>query len=553
MPRVPTRKRTDTGIAPLREAPIPERPAAPTGKAGEAITKFAGDLYDVAKGEADRVKASGFRSELNNWEAETVHGPTGYTQMQGENALQIPDLLEADLKTRGDELRKTANGATQNRLLDEMLVSRQESIGRWASSHIDTQIGRMQDKAYAADLEGIRNLALTSGDIETALISNHASIVGYMTAKGLSGRADIMNAEFRRQDTILVTAYAQSLISDNRAEEALTLLKKTTGIDVAVKNKLIEQAEKETNNEKARQASDAVMSKYVSEAATDTLLKSDVVKSVKAMKLSPEVEKLALALTSTAVATHDSDKKKIEAENEAAVTDSIIQGVPIEDIMRTPEWKIVPATKQRALIKYAKTVGSGKDVPVTPENFNQFQTLMNPDELVHHSEAELRALAPYLGRAQVTQLLKAKRALDKFDTSKVGLTKREFDRLADLAGLDPYNPQKSADDKIELGAFYGQVISVLSEEQETVGRKLRQNEIYDIMQREMDNKITSDAGWFSRAEETPLFRTTEEQRANVVIPPEERLLVRDALRAQGLPVTNDAVRELFLRTRANAR
>lgn len=550
MLRVPRRKRTETGIAPLRGTPASVPAAIPKGKAGEEALKFAGDLYDVAKNEADRIKASDMRSSLNNWEAETVHGATGYKQKQGEDALGIPDLLEADLKLKGDELRKTASGATQNRLLDEMIASRQESVGRWANSHINTQIGRMQDASYAADLEGIRNLTLTSGDIETGLISNRASIVGYMTAKGLAGNDKIVNAELRRQDTALVTAYTNSLIDDNRSEEALSVLKKVTGIDVEVKNALTKKAEKESNNEQARRAADAVMVKYASDVATDVLLKSDVVKSVKDMKLSAEVEKLTLTLTDTAITTHDNDKKKVEAENEATVTDSVNQGIPIEDIMRTDEWKTLSGPKQRALIGYAKTVGAGKDVEITDENFLEFQKLMDPDELVHHSEAELRILTPYLGRAQVTRLLNAKRALDSFDTSKVGLTTKEFNRLADLAGLDPYNPQKSADDKIELGAFYGEVVSVLSEEQERIGRKLRQSEIYDIMQREMDNKIMSDAGWFSRAEETPLFRMTEEQKANVVVPEVERSAIRRDLKARDMAITEDIIKDLYLRGRA---
>jgi hypothetical protein len=124
------------------------------------------------------------------------------------------------------------------------------------------------------------------------------------------------------------------------------------------------------------------MSKYVSEAATDILLKSDVVKSVKAMKLSPEVEKLTLALTSTAVATHDSDRKKILDENYKAVKDATDRGVPIEDTMKTPEWKTLTIPQGAAAIKYANPKDTKHDnkawveyLGLTPEQLEDMSAL----------------------------------------------------------------------------------------------------------------------------------------------------------------------------------
>jgi hypothetical protein len=124
----------------------------------------------------------------------------------------------------------------------------------------------------------------------------------------------------------------------------------------------------------------------------------------------------------------------------------------------------------------------------TPSELNQYTNKL--------SQADIKGFANLLQKPE--KILEA-----KIDTD-------DFNGIADQAGLSPFAPTKSEEDRRNLGLLKQRVEQVIDVEQRNRGRQLTREEKQKLMTREVNNKVMLDV--FGRDPEVPVGMVPADQQ-----------------------------------------
>lgn len=133
----------------------------------------------------------------------------------------------------------------------------------------------------------------------------------------------------------------------------------------------------------------------------------------------------------------------------------------------------------------------------------------------------------------------------------------DFNTLADRAGLHPFKTGQSEDEKRALGTLKQAVEQRINYEQQTRKRVLTRDEKQTVMQQVIDNQVMVESWGPDTAKPAAMMAPKELEDAYVMvnkrpvrlkdIPADERLTIIRKRRQYGLPVTEQAIAESWLK------
>jgi hypothetical protein len=138
------------------------------------------------------------------------------------------------------------------------------------------------------------------------------------------------------------------------------------------------------------------------------------------------------------------------------------------------------------------------------------------------------------------------------------MDQQDFEHVAQDVGLRPFDPHKNEDEKAKLGELKYNIEQAIDSEQARLKRPLQRDEKMLLMRKIMDDKVMTDHWWCTpTTAPAVLLKADDLKDAYTVvdgkkvqlssIPAEERAAIIAARRKRGLPVSEQAIAETWVR------
>ncbi len=260
----------------------------------------------------------------------------------------------------------------------------------------------------------------------------------------------------------------------------------------------------------------------------------------------------------------------------AAVNMAVMKGASVTQIRAMPEFIALSsmggagAKMALSISDHAENKAYTATLRATANEARQQQILQrrgmaayldysNPDKLASMSEAQIVNLLPTLGNDLTSHLMTQKRGLVK-TTDKIveaRMDQQDFDHIANEVGLKPFANVKTEDQKAALGQLKFSIEQQIDAAQQAKGKALTRVEKMQIMRSAMDNKVLVDEWGTDPSKPVMLLKPEEMTKAYVTvegreiklssIPPADRTAIITSRRKHGLPVTEQAIAEMWVR------
>lgn len=301
-------------------------------------------------------------------------------------------------------------------------------------------------------------------------------------------------------------------------------------------------------------------------------------------KYANEPEKLKATISNLRERTQAFDKGNQERVDKvaAAVNIAVIKGASPSQIRAMPEFITLTtmggagAKMAAGVIEHAENKQYSNILRATAAEARQQQVLArrgmgaylqysDPDMLAKMSREQVINLLPVLGNELTNHLMQRKDSLVKTEGKLVQarMDQDDFNHIAQSAGLKPFDPHKNEEEKAGLGELKFQIEQKIDAAQRSLGtgKELTRQQKMQIMQNEMDNKVLVDRPlWFDATKPAVLLKPDEMKNAYVTvegkdiklstIPKEDRAAIITSRQKYGLPITEQAIAEAWVKKSA---
>lgn len=263
----------------------------------------------------------------------------------------------------------------------------------------------------------------------------------------------------------------------------------------------------------------------------------------------------------------------------SSVNLAILNGSTPSQIRRMPEFIALSqmgstgGKMANAIIEHAENKQYSATLRATAAEARQQQVLArrgmgayldysNPDKLDKMSEAQIINLLPTLGNELTNHLIQQKRALVKTEGKIVEarMDQQDFEHIANEVGLKPFDPHKNEDERASLGELKFAIEQKIDAAQQAKKGPLTRQEKMQLMRQEFDNKVLIDEWGRDPTKPMILLKPDELKNAYVVvgdkevklssIPAADRAAIITSRRKHGLPVTEQAIAEMWVQRNA---
>ena len=570
MPRIPLYEPDQIQTNALQ---TPRASNLPAGAFGEAIGKGLQDIGVVVgklQEEADTLRVEEELNKLREAQIDlTVGKDNGYQNALGKNVLdrESKQTLSQEytnrLQERINELSTgLANDNQRQKFLRRAGVIANEFRSGLAKHESD------QIRAYSRQIdEGVvkvetENAARNFADPEAIALSMeriNAAVARSREREGTAGEKLVeiqrnVRSNVHRQvlDAALANDkvdYAKEYFDKNKADmNQDDVLKAKSALDKGLVQQKVDEAVVMTWADLGPKSdTDAVnMDKMV--RRVEELLKDD-----------PVARKTAIATLKERASEFDYSVRQRENATAGALWKSVIGGSSIDNIRRSPEFKSLDGAKQAQLITSIESFRNN-----TGDSMQQFKSYWelasNPEKLAGMTDDAIYAMAGQIGNNLTKDLLRQKATLNnpaKLAEAKIDTD--DFNMVAQSAGLKPFDTEKSEDDKAALGTLKYAVEQRINVEQQAKKRALSRDEKMAIMKAEIDNKVMVDTWGRDKPKPVALLTKDEMGNAYVVvqgqevkinsIPADSRAKIIRQMRANNIPVTEQAIAEVWVASR----
>ncbi len=271
--------------------------------------------------------------------------------------------------------------------------------------------------------------------------------------------------------------------------------------------------------------------------------------------------KLAIAAVREKAVAHAKGSAERRDANLSAIWKAVVGGAPSAQVIASKEFSALDGKAQievkehlenRSWTMRQRARADGWVDPLTAARHEAYWRYSQPEELSGMTENAIAALYPKLGVDLTDDLMRMKRNLEKpgtLDDAKIDQV--DFNHFARTYGISP----EDTDNKAILGRIKYQVLMAVDAEQNRLGRRLSRKEKGEIMKRGLVEVDVRGRQTFLGAFELtgPMRKRVfdVEYPGNILIPEGteegERGWIEGQLRARGIPVTEETIRELYLR------
>lgn len=542
MPRIPTLDAPQVRQQGLPGARLSVRANADDMGAGigrglQQVAQVAEAAYREQKQQADALAVLDADRRLSEWENQALYdAQNGALNVKGKDALALPDTVLPDLDATIGEISQGLASDEQKLAFRRMAQARRTDVARLLQRHAAREFEAYDaaaTEAYLANsLEAAANNYTDPERIAVELDRGTAAILSRATRTGEAGevtRAKIdaftSNAHVAVIDRMLASGEyrgAQEYLSANREDIAGTALDE---VDKAVRAGTL-RAEAQTR-------ADAIMT-----AATDRAAALEAARAID----DPEVRDSVVDRVNARFA----EREAIETERrQAAVRQAseIIEDSGSVDAVPVTVWNQLDSADRRALELRSRQVRAGIEPVQDDRRWYQF-TQKTPEQIAAMDlYTELR---PYVDdqhwdRAVALQrdILEAKRG-NGAATANVTSTLTFKDRLGNTlvgAGLFDKATGLKGDEAARFSRLETEAARLVQLREQELGRKATGNEIQEVLDAMVLQKVVIDPGPFSAERERLLVELAPEDLDDIEVPDEARNRIENYARSLNRIVT----------------
>lgn len=261
----------------------------------------------------------------------------------------------------------------------------------------------------------------------------------------------------------------------------------------------------------------------------------------------------------------------------ADVNTLFLQGQTLAAVQQTPAWAELNGTEQAHIKQAYETLRAtqasraaalaNRDyantqreaIRLNTEGLDSTMRLSDPDVLTSMTRNQIINMAPEIGVHNTQQLLGKWDTLTKNGAalSEARIDNDQFKTFAKQAGLD-ITPNNDAD-KERLINLRNTVDQIIGQEQQAKKRQLTRDERDAVLQKQIDNSVMQNNGWFSSDTSVPAialkpnamkdaYVTVDGEKVKLAgIPARDRVAIVAARQKAGLPVTEQSIAEMYVR------
>lgn len=523
--------RLETSRAGLIEAEAKANTAASVAELGDVLSRLnERDRILLDKTRAEEA-TSKYLDELNRF---TYDPQDGYSSIQSGDVVK-KDLRKEYAERRFESARKIEEDLTtpdqRNAFRQRVeLANRQFDAG--LHRHVADQTNVYHEQVYDGVLKFDQSYAAANwqqpGVIESSIVRSFNAIDSEAVRKGIPEATVIMMKE-ATEARIHGTIVEQMLVEgkDQAALQYYQGIEKrlTPEARVALGIKVRSAS---TDGEALRGA-EAIWSLAGPQGENDPVLIANMeAQARRQYKDDPRVVSSVISQLRSMAQAHSAQQNEVIASRKASVLQAFSQGASLGDIQRMPEYLEMDGSSKTQLRDYiinsgwteeqrARSNASYMEGEKGRLGFQRYYELSNTTELQRMSEKQILSLEPELGQQLTGNLMELKRKMTASGGGVLEATIDQdmFNKLANDAGLKPYDRVISSNMKARLGNLKYKVETLIDLEQRQRGGKLQRGEKEELMRREIDKVMLDEWG---RDPEALVAEVKPEQRSSVYVP-----------------------------------
>jgi hypothetical protein len=547
---------------------------------GGALMKSGGAVSDMAVHMQDRENAdSVLRAEVALKDAYIKQEQDWTANRKGRFAKDL--TLDAN-KWFDEETKKhsdTLGNAEQRRIFAQRTAALRESGLRSVSRFETAETERSHDEALEASIGSSIGLAAqtpTTQNIEDA----RANIVGLYTRQaGRKGwEPEVLKDKVLQKTTALHENVIKGMAVNDPVGAAAYFETHKKEIDGKRHDELGKFAKDVSANAIGDQVAGALWGKHGPKTDNEPVNLDEMETKVReALKGNDVAVKAAISSLRERTSAFDKGVRERAAANAAAVSVAAMRGDSLAAIRAMPEFQKLDGTKQAQMLEHIETTryvrgqrnraqADQADADLARKNNAAYLVYSDPNVLKDMTRNQVLALLPSLGRTYTEHLLQRWDSLEKGGAKVLAaqIDADDFNHVAQGAGLRPFDPKKTEEEKAMLGELKYQIEQRIDQEQVKLKRPLTRAEKLQLFQQEMDNKVLVDRMWPLSDPSKPSILLTPKERADAYvvvenqrvkladIPDADRAEIIATMKRRSFPVSEEAIARVWLKARGKS-
>jgi len=508
---------------------------------GQVAEKMQQDADDINVRDADLAAA-----QLQNRLEQSIK------DMRGKNALGAPELLQSEWQKGMEEIEKSLASDRQKAKFDAVKKARFITLDSVASRHMGQEMRKHDDEQTSAYVATARDEALSNYKdperVSLSLMQQEKAIMEHADRHGVSEDVRKLNlAEAKSKTHYGILSRHINNGEDLAAKEYFkTVVDQLTGVDKAAAEKILEEG---SLRGEAQRRSDAIFN-----GSQDSMQGAlEKAREIQDPKLRDEVV--------SRVKQRFGEKKQAEQMDIEGLhqrAGNILDKTPDVDAIPREEWSRFSISEKAALKRYAEDRAQGKQPATDWQTFYDLKNMASgPPALRDKFARENLMDMKYRGNLSDGDFKEMVKLQADIRAGK-GESNRELDGYRsdqqivndslNAAGIKS-NPKAGTKDAERVARFRQMVDSHIKLQQDRTGKKATNEEVQGIVDRLLMQGEIPGTGFFGLFKSTK--RLYEVDRGEKIafspedIPMSERRRIEAALRANGIPVNDDNVFELF--------
>jgi len=540
--------------------------AVEQARAGAAITAAGQGLAEIATRMRERDDAdSVFRAEVSLKDSYLAQEQDWRQNKQGRFAKGLTQDAQQWWADNIQKHSEALGNDNQRRLFQQRALRYREAGMNSVSTFESGQLERSHDEAWKANKNvtiSTAAAALTPEAVDNARLEITKSNRYQAARKGWE--PEVLQAENLRDLTALHTQVLQGIAQNNPTAAKEYFEQHKDEIDGARQAELGRFAQQASATAMGERTADAVWQEMGPKFDTEPASLDKMEEALRSrLKGDDFALKAAIGAMRDRVSAFDKGRQEREASTESTVWKAVNQGASLAKVQAMPEYLKLDGKAQNLVREHMETKARQRlaeaDSDLGRQHFAAYLKYSDPRALDSMNEDQIINLTPVLGTQLTGNLLEKKRSLGG-KVLQASMDAQDFDHVAAEAGLRPFDPSKNEQERAQLGELKYRIENVIDAEQQKAKRPLTREEKMGLMRREFDNQVIVHNTIFPDTKKASILLTPDElkdayvnvdgQRVNLgTIPLEDRAGIIRGRQQRGLPVSEQAIAETWLRAK----
>lgn len=514
-------------------------------------------IYAEEKHKADEVILTDVNSKLTRLKNQLIYDPKdGLMNRKGKDAFAAPDDLHAKYDSQAEALTKDLS-PSQQEMAKHMVIGHKSDLDSDIQKHVFAESKAYDDETTQAAMDAAHDDAVTNfhepDKINAALDAQHGTVLRWAQRQGIPESDPIVKQKLEDAASKTHSAIVERMLAngeDLKAKAYYDHVKEMPGQikgdDMKILDKALEEGS--VRGESVRISQD-LTKKYPNDMRA-ALNETDSIKD-------PKVLEETRRRIKERYNDNDAALKMTNEKNSVSALNIIDQSKNIDDVMKSPMWKNFTHSERAGLISYAEAKRKGTQPETNWDDFYNLKTMAaettTRDKFLQTNLMEYR---PHMADGEFKQLVDLQADLRKGD-EKAGAHLDGFRSDQDIvngalsdAGID-HSAKPGTEEAKRVNLFKSKVDKEVMRIQTDTKKKVTNEDLKRIVDQYMIEGATDKgifgSGFFASKKRLFEIDPTQDKQFTIdaKVPSEERAKIEAALKKHGLPVTDEAVLNLY--------